>query len=552
MTQHRQHDAPEDRRATERRTPSGRDLDVLSRQLGRPVRDVVEIGARCVCGNPLVATTAPRLSNGIPFPTTYYLAHPVITAAVSRLEADGVMTAMSDRLTEDPDLADHYRAAHLAYLAARDAVGERAGTGPVPEIDGVSAGGMPTRVKCLHVLVGHALAAGPGVNPLGDEAISRIAPWWTPDRCSCEGAWDTTGQAPHADLSRHTRTQGLSPEELEAKRAARRRGAADASTTAPPRGEAMRTAAIDCGTNSIRLLIADVQDGVLTDVVRLMRVVRLGEGVDATGRLSEAALERTFAAAEEYAALIAQHGSPPVRFVATSASRDAENRQDFVDGIRARLGVEPEVVSGDEEARLSFDGAVSVLATAADETVLVIDLGGGSTEFVAGTAGGLIGALSTDMGCVRFTERFLRDDPPTDEQIAAMEAEVRRLIDQAADEVPLDEVTKIVGVAGSVTTVTAHALDLPSYQPDRIHGAELPIAAISHAASDLLHRPRASRAALPYMHPGRVDVIGAGALIWRTILERVAVLTGGRVATAIASEHDILDGIALSVARQGT
>lgn len=206
----------------DRRTPSGRDLDVLSRQLGRPVRDVVEIGARCVCGNPLVATTAPRLSNGIPFPTTYYLSHPVITSAVSRLEADGVMTEMSGRLTADTELAHRYREAHEAYLAARDAVGQRAGTGPVPEIDGVSAGGMPTRVKCLHVLVGHALAAGPGVNPLGDEAIGRIAPWWSLDRCSCDGAWDTTGQAPDEDLSRHTRTQGLGADELEAKRAARR------------------------------------------------------------------------------------------------------------------------------------------------------------------------------------------------------------------------------------------------------------------------------------------------------------------------------------------
>ncbi|PPB49656.1 DUF501 domain-containing protein [Arthrobacter pityocampae] len=550
MTQHDQHNALEDRRATDRRTPSAHDLDVLSRQLGRPVRDVVEIGARCVCGNPLVATTAPRLSNGIPFPTTYYLTHPVLTAAVSRLEADGVMTAMSDRLTTDPELAGRYRAAHLAYLAAREAVGERAGTGPVPEIDGVSAGGMPTRVKCLHVLVGHALAAGPGVNPLGDEAIGGIAPWWTPDTCSCAGAWDTTGQAPDADLSRHTRTQGLSSEELDAKRAARRRGTD--TPTARQQGETMRTAAIDCGTNSIRLLIADIRDGVLTDVVRLMRVVRLGEGVDATGRLSEAALERTFAAAEEYAALIAEHGNPPVRFVATSASRDAENRQDFVDGIRARLGVEPEVISGDEEARLSFDGAVSVLATDAHETVLVVDLGGGSTEFVAGTADGLIGALSTDMGCVRFTERFLRDNPPTADQITAMEAEVRHHIDRAAAAVPLDRVTKIVGVAGTVTTVTAHALDLPAYEPDRIHGAELPIPTISAAATDLLHRPREARAALPYMHPGRVDVIGAGALIWKTILERVAVLTGGRVTTAITSEHDILDGIALSVARQGS
>jgi exopolyphosphatase/guanosine-5'-triphosphate,3'-diphosphate pyrophosphatase len=312
----------------------------------------------------------------------------------------------------------------------------------------------------------------------------------------------------------------------------------------------MRTAAIDCGTNSIRLLIADIEDGVLTDVVRLMRVVRLGEGVDATGRLSEAALGRTFAATEEYAALIAQHGAPPVRFVATSASRDAENRQVFVDGIRARLGVEPEVVSGDEEARLSFDGAVSVLATADDETVLVIDLGGGSTEFVAGTTEGLIAARSTNMGCVRYTERFLQDDPPSPAQIEAMTAEVGRLMDEAADEVPLERITKIVGVAGSVTTVTAHALHLPGYDPDRIHGAELTSDAISAAASDLLHMSCEAREALPYMHPGRVDVIGAGALIWMSIVERVTAVTSGRVATAITSEHDILDGIALSLAER--
>lgn len=209
------------------RIPRAPDLEVLSRQLNRPVRDVVEIGARCVCGNPLVATTAPRLSNGIPFPTTYYLTHPVATAAVSRLEADGVMTEMTARLAEDQALAGSYRSAHEAYLAARDAVGERAGTGPVPEIDGVSAGGMPTRVKCLHVLVGHALAAGPGVNPLGDEAIARVVQWWSPERCSCEGAWDVRGQVPDADLSRHTRTQGLPPQELAAKRAARRAGAAE-------------------------------------------------------------------------------------------------------------------------------------------------------------------------------------------------------------------------------------------------------------------------------------------------------------------------------------
>jgi hypothetical protein len=180
----------------------------LSRQLGRPVRDVVEIPARCVCGNPLVAATAPRLSNGTPFPTTFYLTHPVITSAVSRLEAAGVMNTMNEQLAGDPELAAAYRSAHEAYLAARDAIGRRSGIGAVPEIDGVSAGGMPTRVKCLHVLVGQSLAAGPGVNPLGDEALQQIREWWTADRCYCEGAWDTTGEAPSRDLSRHG-PQGL-------------------------------------------------------------------------------------------------------------------------------------------------------------------------------------------------------------------------------------------------------------------------------------------------------------------------------------------------------
>jgi hypothetical protein len=206
------------------RTPSAVDLDILSRQLNRPVRDVVEIGARCVCGNPLVATTAPRLGNGIPFPTTYYLTHPVVTAAVSRLEAQGVMTRMNVRLEEDVELAAAHRAAHERYLRDRAVIAERAGIGPVPEIEGVSAGGMPSRVKCLHVLVGHSLASGPGANPLGDEALAAIAPWWTPERCYCDGAWDNNGPAPARDLSRHTRTQGLSPEEIERKRAERRPG----------------------------------------------------------------------------------------------------------------------------------------------------------------------------------------------------------------------------------------------------------------------------------------------------------------------------------------
>lgn len=191
--------------ATGDAVPTQHDLDTLSLQLNRPVRDVVEIPARCICGNPLVAATAPRLSNGIPFPTTYYLTHPVLTAAASRLEAAGLMNEMTERLATDTELAAAYQNAHEAYIRARNEIGERAGTGPVPEIDGISAGGMPTRVKCLHVLVGHALAAGPGVNPLGDETLAALAPWWTAEVCSCEGAWDQSAPVPKKDLSRHVK-----------------------------------------------------------------------------------------------------------------------------------------------------------------------------------------------------------------------------------------------------------------------------------------------------------------------------------------------------------
>jgi exopolyphosphatase/guanosine-5'-triphosphate,3'-diphosphate pyrophosphatase len=312
-----------------------------------------------------------------------------------------------------------------------------------------------------------------------------------------------------------------------------------------------RVAAIDCGTNSLRLLIADIDrtngTTTLTDVVREMRVVRLGQGVDATAELAPDALERTFAATADYAAMIREHGAESIRFVATSASRDARNRQVFVDGIRDLLGVEPEVISGDEEAALSFAGASSVLPILDGEQVLVVDLGGGSTEFVLGTAGGVTAAKSVDVGCVRLTERHLQDDPPTAEQIAAAEADVDAAITRAGLDVPLERATAVVGVAGSITTITAHALRLPAYSPGAIHGAELPIGTITEAATDLLHMTRGERAELAYMHPGRVDVMGAGGLVWRRILERLNELTAGRIVTATASEHDILDGIALSI-----
>lgn len=312
-----------------------------------------------------------------------------------------------------------------------------------------------------------------------------------------------------------------------------------------------RVAAIDCGTNSIRLLIADASGAdvgsPLRDVVREMRVVRLGQGVDATGELAPEALERTFAATADYAELIRRHGAGGVRFVATSASRDARNRDVFVDGIRDLLGVEPEVISGDEEAALSFAGASSVLPSRGKDPLLVVDLGGGSTEFVLGDSDGVIAARSVDIGCVRLTERHLRDDPPTPEQIAAAEADVDDAMDLAGRTVPLDRATAVVGVAGSITTITAHALGLSEYDPARIHGASLDLGTISDAATSLLEMSREERAKLPYMHPGRVDVIGAGALVWRRILQRLAELGDGSISVATASEHDILDGIALSI-----
>ncbi|GAB3564032.1 Ppx/GppA phosphatase family protein [Arthrobacter alkaliphilus] len=312
-----------------------------------------------------------------------------------------------------------------------------------------------------------------------------------------------------------------------------------------------RVAAIDCGTNSIRLLIADANGAdagsPLRDVVREMRVVRLGQGVDATGELAPEALERTFAATADYAELIRRHGARGVRFVATSASRDARNRDVFVDGIRDLLGVEPEVISGDEEAALSFAGASSVLPSRGKDPVLVVDLGGGSTEFVLGDSDGVIAAKSVDIGCVRLTERHLRDDPPTQKQIAAAEADVDAAVDLVARTVPLERATAVVGVAGTVTTITAHALGLDEYDPALIHGTSLDLATISDAATSLLEMTREERSRLPYMHPGRVDVIGAGALVWRRILERLAAVGGGSITAATSSEHDILDGIALSV-----
>jgi exopolyphosphatase/guanosine-5'-triphosphate,3'-diphosphate pyrophosphatase len=304
----------------------------------------------------------------------------------------------------------------------------------------------------------------------------------------------------------------------------------------------MRVAAIDCGTNSIRLLVADsTEDGTLTDLVRDMKIVRLGQDVDRTGRLAPEAIERTRVALAEYAATIRELGAERVRMTATSASRDASNRDDFVEMVRATLDQDPEVITGDEEAHLSFNGACSGVPSARPP-LLVADLGGGSTELVLGDPGsGELRAFSMDIGSVRMTERHLRSDPPTEEQIAAAVTDIEAAIEVASKSVPIDQAATFIGVAGTITTVAALALELREYDSSRIHGLVLSREQVERVTHMLLHSTHDQRAALPSLHPGRVDVIGAGALILRTLIRRIG------VEELVVSEHDILDGIALSL-----
>ena len=402
------------------------DVAAISRQLGREPRGMVAVAHRCDCGQPDVVTTEPRLPDGTPFPTMYYLTCPRAASRIGTLEADGLMKELEGRLADEPDRT------------------------------------------CCGMSVPRKLC---GV---------------------------------------------------------------------------MRVAAIDCGTNSIRLLIADIDNGTLTDVVRTMVIVRLGQDVDQTGQFAPDALERTFAAADQFAALIAEHQPERIRFVATSASRDVSNRNVFVEGIRSRLGIEPDVISGDEEARLSFLGATADIlgsAHAPQAPYLVVDIGGGSTEFVLGTTAPEQ-ARSTNVGCVRMTERHLRTDPPTPDEISGATADIDAAIALAAETVDLGAAHSIIGLAGSVTTVAALALGLDQYDPHRIHGARISAANVHEVTQELLHMTRAQRAVLGPIHEGRIDVIGAGALV----LDRIMQATG--LPEVVVSERDILDGIARDVANR--
>ena len=336
-----------------------------------------------------------------------------------------------------------------------------------------------------------------------------------------------------------------------------------------------RVAAIDCGTNTIRLLIADARVSPggavrLVPLVRLNEIVRLGQGVDRTGRLDETALERTLAVVEDYAGRCRELGAQSVRFVATSATRDASNRAVFVEGVRELLGVEPEVVSGQEEARLSFagsllgadgggafpgaaagpDAAAEPGPDAAGTRRLVTDLGGGSTELVLGVDAPAA-AYSMNTGSVRVTERYLADGVTPASEAAARD-HVRALLERAGAVVDLGAARELVGLAGTITTVTAHALGLESFEPEAIDGARLDVGTALASCEAIVHSTAAERESWGYLRPGRRDVIAAGALVWSEVIARVAEATaahGHRLTHTVTSLHDILDGIALSLVR---
>jgi len=303
----------------------------------------------------------------------------------------------------------------------------------------------------------------------------------------------------------------------------------------------MRVGVVDCGTNSIRLLIADIEGNNFREVIRQMEVVRLGQGVDETNQFHPDAISRTFAAVDLYAGEIARRGVEKLRFCATSATRDALNRAVFVDGVKERLGIEPEVISGDEEARLSFAGATREF-NRSDGPFLVVDIGGGSTEFVLG-ADSVDSAISVNIGCVRMTERHFHSDPPSAGEIALARRDIQNAIDIASASVDIKSAKTLVCVAGTATTVAASALDLAEYDRYAIHLSRISAQQVHDVSKRFSTMTHDERAVLGYMHPGRVDVIPAGSLV----LSEIVKATGAK--EFVASENDILDGMAWSLAK---
>lgn len=477
------------------------DVAAVARLLGRPAGGAFRVVVRTDEGAPAVIENEPWLADGTPMPTRYWLVDPQLRSAVSRVEsAGGVRRAEAE---VDPD---RLARAHRSYAAARDRWADllAGGTDPPRRRPSGGVGGTRQGVKCLHAHLAWYLAGG-------DDPV---------------GAWTAAAV-------------GLRPERYRRERAA---PLVSGSMTAPSRSAAA-VAALDCGTNSTRLLVVGA-DGSPLD--RQMRITRLGEGVDATHRLAPAAIDRTVAVLAEYRQVMDRLGVGRARLVATSAARDAVNADAFFSAAADVTGVRPELLSGDEEGRLSFAGATARLPAGfrRDQLVLVVDIGGGSTELVVGAPDGSSApqALSVDMGCVRISERYLLDDPPAPDQLAAARQAVRSELHQARTvlpDVPAD--AWVVGLAGTVSTLAMLAGGLTTYDRARVHHSTLARADVEHWLDRLAGEDAAARRLEPGMVEGRVDVIVGGVLVLAEVLATFG------LDRCLVSEDDILDGMAASL-----
>jgi exopolyphosphatase/guanosine-5'-triphosphate,3'-diphosphate pyrophosphatase len=456
------------------------DLDAVRAQLGREPLAPFVVVARCTGGHPLVIRNATRSPDGTPFPTTDWLTCPEAVKAVSRIESEGWIARLNERIELDPRFAAAVEAAHT------EAAEDRASESPEAR-DWGGVGGTRHGLKCLHAHYANHLAGG-------DDVVGR----WVAER--------------------------IEP--------------------VHPHARAGRVAAIDQGTNSCRLIVLEpgAEAGAdPTELARDMVITRLGRGVDATGRIDDDALARTLAVVGRFARRARALGAERVRIAATSAVRDAGNRDAFLNGVRRVADVDPEIVDGGVEAALSFLGGTRGL-DASDGPFLVLDIGGGSTEFVVGEAPGRAEhAISTQMGSVRLTERLVAHDPPTAQDLQALRSEIDVRLDDAAGAVPVGEARTFVSVAGTATTLQALSLGLSRYDPDRIHRTWLTRDGVDRLLGELASMTDVERAALPVMAAGRGDVIVAGAAILSAVMHRWG------FERTLVSETDILDGLAFEL-----
>lgn len=520
---------------------SDADKDIVKRQLGRFPRGMVAVGARCACGRPLAVITRPCLEDGTPFPTTCYLTSPEAVKAASHLEAQGFMKECNNLLNNDNDVAKKYEQAHKYYLEFRHELAIRLEDSE-EHIKDMSAGGMPVRVKCLHALLAQSLVMGKGVNPIGDMVLSKVKNEFDPNVCKCTTPW--SDDANEIETEKLLNTKSFN------------------TNTIVGTNKSVCVAAIDCGTNSIRLKIAKVNANGMRDVVpRMLRVVRLGQGIDETHMFAEDALQRVKSAAKEFAKVLSEHKIDAIRFVATSATRDALNRDIFEQMMFDELGVRPEVISGTEEAALSFLGATSVVSRKdLQAPYVVVDLGGGSTEIVLGGDGVNIAedkvdsAYSMNIGSVRMTERHLHTDPPTEEEISCAIKDIDKNIDEAFKHVNAGKARTIIGVSGTVTTMAALAIGLKHYDHKAVDGVKIALDQAYTVNDRFLHMTRERSRTYTTIHPGRIDVVGGGAVVLSRVLERLAKAAyedhGGVLDTFVASEHGLLDGITLDLGRR--